>query len=92
MDFLSNLTNRTGLKYDSVSPQVMQWKLTLDPMLDPDQQREIFKKHFVKKEPFSKVSVHEMHITELVENFMKTDIDVKIRGLAKEIYLSPGEK
>ena len=70
----------------------MQWKLTLSPSLSIDQEREILKKHWVKKEPFSKVSVHEMYITELVENFMKSSIDVHVKPIVKEIVLSPGKE
>ena len=70
----------------------MQWKLTLSPSLSVEQEREILKKHFIKKEPFSKVSVHEMHIPELVENFMNTEIEVHIKSTLKEIVCLPGEQ
>jgi len=63
----------------------MQWKLQFDDELGHDQKREILKKHYIKQEPFSKVSIHEMHVPEFVEHMLDSGLEIRINTKLKSI-------
>lgn len=69
----------------------MQWKLKFDSKLHHDEKREILKKHYIKQEPFSKVSIHQMHIPEFVEHFLDSGFEIRIDTKDKALTVYSNE-
>lgn len=65
------------------------WDIVFGDNLTADQKSFLSRKHYFRKEPFSKVLMHEMHLGEMVDDMKETEFRIEIVPSKRQVTFYP---